>query len=112
MKRIGVHLDNDWTGTGTASISPVDPTAQSGIETATPAEQLELMENLRLPLTTVTPGIIKSDSNTLVHTFGGDSLFAGKNAGNLTMMGLNNTAVGSRGAQAGHRRTAPVLRRR
>jgi hypothetical protein len=91
---INVHLDSDWTGTGTASISLVDPTDRVGIGTATPTEQLELTENLRLPPTTATTGIIKSGSNTMIHTFGSGNFFAGENAGNLTMTGVSNTATG------------------
>jgi hypothetical protein len=69
-------------------------TGNVGIGTITPNEQLELTGNLRLPPTTGTTGIIKSGSNTLIHTFGGNNFFAGENAGNLAMVGSNNTAVG------------------
>jgi hypothetical protein len=51
--------------------------------------------NLRLPATTPTAGIIYSGSNTLIHACGGANFFAGKDAGNLTMSGVGNTASGS-----------------
>lgn len=67
-----------------------------GIGTRTPAEQLQITGNLRLPPTTASTGIIKSGGNTLLHTFGGDeNFFAGVNAGNTTMTsGGGNTGVG------------------
>jgi hypothetical protein len=65
-----------------------------GIGTASPNEQLEITGNLRLPATTSTTGIIKSGSNTLIHTYGTGNFFAGVNAGNLTMTGSYNAASG------------------
>ena len=65
-----------------------------GVGTATPNEQLEITGNLRLPGTTSTTGIIKSGTNTLIHTYGTDNFFAGVSAGNLTMTGTANSAMG------------------
>ena len=50
--------------------------------------------NVNIPDTTDTVGIIKQNNNPLVHTYGTGNMFAGKNAGNLTMSGQNNTAIG------------------
>ncbi len=65
-----------------------------GVGTATPNEQLEITGNLRLPETTATTGIIKSGTDTLIHTYGTNNFFSGINAGNLTNSGGYNTAVG------------------
>jgi len=65
------------------------------VRTATPNEQIEITGNLRLPATTATTGIIKSESTTLIHTYGLANFFAGLNAGNLTMTGSGNAASGS-----------------
>jgi hypothetical protein len=70
-------------------------TGMVGIGTVMPHDQLELTGNLRLPATTSTTGIIKSGTNTLLHTYGTNNFFAGVNAGNLSMDGLGeNTAIG------------------
>ncbi|MBL0225717.1 MAG: tail fiber domain-containing protein [Geobacteraceae bacterium] len=66
-----------------------------GIGTASPNEQLEITGNLRLPATTATTGIIKRGANSLIHTYGGNSFFAGEGAGNFTMTGLGgNIGIG------------------
>jgi hypothetical protein len=65
-----------------------------GIGTATPSEQLEITGNLKLPVTTATQGQIKNGSSTVLHTFGLYNIFAGRDAGNFTMAGNNNSAVG------------------
>jgi hypothetical protein len=49
---------------------------------------------LTLPTTTVNTGIIMQNTDTLIHTYGSGNFFAGTNAGNLTMTGNNNTAIG------------------
>ena len=61
-----------------------------GIGTPNPQEQLEISGNFRFPLTS----IIMVDTNTLIHSFGESNFFAGLNAGNLTMTGVNNIAHG------------------
>ena len=65
--------------------------------------------NLTLPATTASEGIIYSGSDTLLHSFGTNNFFAGPNAGNLTMTGSFNGASGP-GALAfnttGHSNTA------
>ena len=55
---------------------------------------LTLTSNLRLPATTASTGIIRSGSDTLIHTYGSNNFFAGINAGNLTTTGDGNTATG------------------
>jgi hypothetical protein len=99
--------DTDWTISGTDMYSGV--AGNVGIGTDTPNEKLEIAGNLRLPKTDATTGIIKSDLNRLIHTYGTDNFFAGIDAGNLTMTGKENTASGS-GAlysnTSGHNNTA------
>jgi len=56
---------------------------------------LSLDNNLILPATTATAGIIYAGGSTLIHDFGGLNFFGGKNAGNLAMIGSFNTGVGS-----------------
>ena len=66
-----------------------------GIGTATPGDKLELAGTLRLPATTTTTGVlIRSAMDTLIHTYGDKSFYAGINAGSLTNTGVNNTATG------------------
>jgi hypothetical protein len=67
-----------------------------GIGTAAPQDRLEVAGNLRLPPTTATAGVIRSGNDTLVHSFGTDNFFAGRNAGNLTTTGDSSTATGVR----------------
>nr|WP_294935287.1 tail fiber domain-containing protein [uncultured Flavobacterium sp.] len=64
-----------------------------GIGTGTPAEQLQITKNFRLPASTSTTGIIYSDANTLIHTNTG--FFSGINAGKLTATGQRNVGVGN-----------------
>ena len=46
-----------------------------GIGTITPNEQLEITGNFRLPQSTATDGVIKSDGNRFIHNFGTDNFF-------------------------------------
>lgn len=71
-----------------------------GIGTDTPAEQLEITGNFRLPQTGVsgsdTTGMIMAGTSPLLHTFGDENFFAGENAGNLSTTGFGrNTGVGA-----------------
>lgn len=68
------------TGTAVASVSSVG--------------DLTLTGNLNLPATTASTGIIKSGTDTLIHTYGTGNFFAGIQAGNLSMTGIYNTASG------------------
>jgi len=52
------------------------------------------VDNLNLPDTTAAAGIIRSGADTLLHTFGGNNMFSGINAGNLSMSGGFNTGMG------------------
>jgi hypothetical protein len=58
--------------------------------------------SLTLPPTTATAGIVRSGADTLLHTFGFQSLFVGVGAGNLTMDSLlgHNTGLGARALEA------------
>ncbi len=57
---------------------------------------ITLDNNLNLPTTTATAGIIYSGNTTLLHTFGpaSASFYAGLGAGNLTNTGSFNTGIG------------------
>ncbi len=52
------------------------------------------VDNIALPVTTTTAGIIRSGTDTLIHTYGTMNFFAGTAAGNLTMTGSDNTGTG------------------
>ena len=72
-----------------------------GIGTASPNEQLEITGNFRLPKSTASVGVIKSEGDRFIHNFGVNNFFAGVNAGNLTMGGAGrNTGVGVNALQA------------
>ena len=63
--------------------------------------------NLNLPVTTASTGILYSGGSTLIHDYGNNNFFAGSSAGNLTMTGSgDNTGVGY---QALHLNTAGFL---
>ena len=59
------------------------------------AATITLDNNLNLPSTTATAGIIYSGGTPFIHRYGGLNIFAGLGAGNLTMSGQFNTGVGS-----------------
>jgi len=83
-------LNNGFVGIGTAI--PLYPLDVAG--------DINLTGNLLLPATTATAGIIKSGSNTLLHTFGtymgadAENLFVGLKAGNFSTSGARNTGIG------------------
>ncbi len=58
------------------------------------AANIFLDDNLTLPPTTATTGIIYSGGVTLMHRYGNNNFFAGQGAGNLTMPGGHNTGIG------------------
>ncbi len=88
--RNGTAVTGDAGGTGRAGYF----NGRVGIGTPNPNEQLEITGNLRFPATTSTTGIIRSGPNTFIHSYGSNNFFAGENAGNLTMTGWGNTAIG------------------
>ena len=84
-----------WTGAALEDGTIYDNGTRIGIGTTVPDEQLHITGNFELPATTTTTGAILSDGNLFIHQFGSNNFYAGKNAGNLTMTGSANTAVGS-----------------
>jgi len=50
--------------------------------------------NIHLPVSTASIGIIYSGNDRYIHNYGSSNFFAGVNAGNMTMTGINNTVVG------------------
>ncbi|TDJ01723.1 MAG: hypothetical protein E2O76_03390, partial [Caldithrix sp.] len=77
----------------------VDEDGKVGIGTTAPTQQLEITGNLQLPHTSVSAGdsvgIIMVDGKRFIHNFGSFNFFAGENAGNLTMTGIDNMASGA-----------------
>ena len=55
---------------------------------------LTLYGNLSLPATTASAGIINLGGSPFLHAYGSQNIFAGSGAGNVTMSGYANTAVG------------------
>ena len=55
---------------------------------------LTLYGNLSLPATTASAGIINLGGSPFLHAYGSQDIFAGSGAGNVTMSGYANTAVG------------------
>jgi hypothetical protein len=85
----------DISSTAALNIASLTTTGNVGIGTTSPNEQLEITGNLRLPATSASAGVIKSDTSRFIHNFGTNNFFAGVNAGNLTMTGFGrNTGVG------------------
>ena len=81
-------------------------TGNVGIGKTTAATALDvngavtLSGNFYLPATTTNAGIIYSGGSTLMHAFGTNNFFAGTGAGNLTMSGSGNSAIGPAGPLA------------
>lgn len=73
-------------GTAVASVSSAGDFTTSG--------------NLSLPATGATSGVIKFGGNTFIHSYGANNFFAGQSAGNQTMGGDTNTAIGSNSLHA------------
>ena len=84
-----VTLGDTGTSTDTAS-TLVKRDGSGNFSAAT----ITLDGNLNLPATTATAGIIYSGGLRLMHDYGSKNFFAGPNAGNLTMSGSGNMAVG------------------
>lgn len=84
----------DFYTSGSPRLS-ITASGNVGIGTLTPTEQLQLTGNLMLPTTSATAGQIRQGTYTLIHSFGNNNFFAGRNAGNLTMSGSENSAIGS-----------------
>ncbi len=89
---------NYFNGTSWSTKMAFLPSGNVGIGVIAPAERLEIAGNFRLPATTapggVPAGVIFSGANRFIHNFGTANFFAGVNAGNFTMTGMRNTAVG------------------
>ena len=51
--------------------------------------------NLDLPATTLTTGQVLVNGTRFLHSFGTQNTFLGQNAGNFTLTGNDNTAVGN-----------------
>jgi hypothetical protein len=65
-----------------------------GIGTSTPAQQLEITKNFRLPASTSTVGNIYKGTSLFLSNFGTNNTFLGVGAGNLTVSGIANINIG------------------
>jgi len=83
------------SGGGTADLSSVGPWSSSGGDVSFTGGDVKV-NVIELAAPTSSSGIIRSGSDTLIHSFGGTtSFFAGRSAGNLTQSGAEkNTGIG------------------
>ncbi len=81
-------------GTWTATSNLFNDGTNVGIGTTNPTQQLEITGNFKLPTTTATTGIIYSGASTLLHAYGTNNAFIGAGAGNFTLTGAGNVALG------------------
>ena len=72
---------------GTDTADDGTPEIYLGLGTETPAEQLHITGNLKLPTTNTFPagGVIYMGTDPFIHANGTDNTFLGKNAGSLTL---------------------------
>lgn len=86
---------NYWQRNST-NVSQATLTDRVGIGMTNPTEMLDVLGNINIPTTSSTVGIIKMNTNRFIHAWGTDNLFAGLNAGNLTMTGSGeNVGLGN-----------------
>ena len=76
-----------WTASGSDIYS--SNTGNAGIGTTSPSQKLDVDGNIEMN------GRLYMGSSLFMHDFGTDSTFLGVGAGNLTMTGYSNTAVGT-----------------
>ena len=69
----------------------IGTTASFGLDVAGP---VNLSNNLFLPASTTSGGVIYLNGSTFVHGFGADNTFLGGDSGNFTMTGASNTVTG------------------
>ncbi|MEK7621794.1 MAG: tail fiber domain-containing protein [Patescibacteria group bacterium] len=90
----GLVVANQGSSTPAFYIGGVNQNGHIGFGTASPNEQLEITGNLRLPATTATAGIIRSGTDSLLHTYGTQNTFTGVGAGNFSLTGIQNSGIG------------------
>ncbi len=87
-----------WVGastlSGSSSLYWSNASGRLGLGTTTPAEQLELTGNLRLPATTASVGRVVAGDFPFMHSYGTDNTFLGSFSGNFTLTGGQNTGIG------------------
>ena len=78
---------------------PTGPTGPSGPQGPTgpqgPPGPNDVVGNLTLQNSSATAGNVLKDGVLFIHNFGSNNTFLGQNAGNLTMTGFGNTALGT-----------------
>ncbi len=103
---LDVRTNGGGTFTNLVPLQPINPVpyaimanTASNLLGPLPAAQLSgsvsNISNIYLPLTANGAGAIYSGGNRLIQGYGSGDFFAGANAGNFTMSGGGNTAVGS-----------------
>jgi hypothetical protein len=84
--------------------------ARLGVGTASPAAQLQITKDLRLPATAdANTGVVYRGSTRFLHGYGLDCVFLGINAGNFALTGSYNIGIGTNALTSlttGHRNFA------
>ena len=89
------ELDNlGVVAINTSLISDTATTDDLG-SAAKPWKDLYLGQNIYLPATSATAGVIKVNNVNYIHFYGNENFFLGSGAGNLTLTGGHNTAIGA-----------------
>jgi len=83
-------IHNTMTVTGTTQVKSLHATNSSQFDS-----NLTVSGNVYLPTTTASAGGIYVNSNRFIHAYGTNNTFMGTNAGNFTLTGDSNVAIGA-----------------
>jgi len=89
----GVTLSGTFNGNA-SGLTNLNAASLAGTVTSLSAANVMVTSNLFLPATTTNAGVIYQGVSTLIHSYGTSNFFSGLGAGNLTMTGVGNVAVG------------------
>lgn len=91
-----INYLSKWTSVSALGDSIIfDNGTNVGIGTNVPSQQLEITKNLKIPVTaSSSQGVIYRNADRFIHTYGTSNLFFGVKAGNFTLTGANNLAIG------------------
>ena len=87
------NANGSFTGNG-SGLTNLNAASLTGTAANLSVGNITVNSNVYLPSTTATAGIIYIGGNTLIHSYGGLNFFAGSQAGNLTLTGFRDTAIG------------------